>query len=162
MNIIFLFSGKSKKRKQKGCGLIWPLLSTPWVWNIKFPNKGVKSTVLTVSKAGYGCPPPAGSPLRTPAPLAWGPALTGWLSNTLTFAITPSRLSWWNPKLSSKYKTFFMTIYQKKPCENEWNQLFELAISQRVTGFSNMDAGHLTPFGVFRFFPLVPSMKQWE
>ena len=110
MNIVSFFSGKRKKRKQKGYSLIWPLLSTPWVWSIKFPNKGAKSIVLMGSKAGCGCLPPAGSPPRTPALLAWGLAPIGWPSNTLTSAITPSRLSWWSPKLSSKYKYFFMIV----------------------------------------------------
>ena len=32
--------------------------------------------------------------------------------------------------------------------------------TKRGTGFSDMDAGHLTLFWVFRFFPLVPPMKQ--
>ena len=46
-------------------------------------------------------------------------------------------------------------IYDLKKLEQVW-QNFRLLHEKRGTGFSDMDAGHLTLFGVFRFFPLVP------
>jgi hypothetical protein len=46
---------------------------------------------------------------------------------------------------------FFKKFYKFTLC---------VVLIQRGTVFSDMDAGHLTLFGVFRFFPLVPPMKQ--